>query len=312
MVTEEDLRRRFRAIKGPESPCNLTHAQLAERFRKIFGDGGRGESVGEVKSRNVNVTSPLDDEVEAYLEAARQGDGHAGIGNDRSEWNDMDMVYQSFTDGRMVYGSTGDDDDVALLLEQAKEAVRLSAGDDLLNSHSYTNSESDEDEDTAVAHVIEASREEARLALKYETNFSGLARPRQIKKKNKKHKNKNKNKKRGQSSDSASDHSSKDCDSSGSDSSTGSSTGSSDSDRGMRTQDSAFSPSYFAKPRHESREEEYRREEAETLNRLREAVRDEGQDSDLVRILAKRLISLRKSRQVWARQKAWKVPKVMQ
>ena len=36
-VTEESLRRRFRAMKSPESPCGMSHAQLAERFNKIFG-----------------------------------------------------------------------------------------------------------------------------------------------------------------------------------------------------------------------------------------------------------------------------------
>ena len=38
----------------------------------------------------------------------------------------------------------------------------------------------------------------------------------------------------------------------------------------------------------------FKQEEADTLNRLREAVRNEGRDSDLVRLLAQKLVQLRK------------------
>ena len=63
--------------------------------------------------------------------------------------------------------------------------------------------------------------------------------------------------------------------------------------------------------RKETREDEFRREEADTLARLRTAVREEGKEAEIVRILAKRLVALRNARKRWARQSALQMPSVM-
>ena len=314
-VTEEDLRRRFRALKEPESPCNLSHAQLAERFKNIFGDSG---VVGNSESRGpIRPSSPLDIAVEAYLEAAQEGGD--GLDGAVQEWNEIDMVYQNFIGGVVTPGDSepGHDDAVSQLLEQAQDSLALGI------SNTFLDMDSDGNEDAEVAHIIEASREEAALELKYgadnDTDRPANTNPKVKKGKKKKKKKKYKNKKKGRGKaknkkrrlrDSSSDScSSSDCVSSDiSSDSSSTSSDASDSDGGR----TSVLPYSSAASHSVLREEEFRREEADTYRRLKNAVREEGKDSELVRILAKRLISLRKSRNIWARQHALQMPKAMQ
>ena len=305
-VTEESLRRRFRAMKGPESPCGMSHAQLAERFNKIFGSSS-GQGSHECNDiAGGTPASPLDEAVEAYLEAARESADQEELGGAMSGWAEMDMVFHSFVGSGIAHGS-GNDDMVAALLEEAQGAVRLSAKDNQCHtSTDYVSSDDETNEDAAVARIVQASREEAALELKYSGDHSRPS-PSKVRRRRKRKQKKRRNRKRGRDSDSSNS------------SVSGSSGGSSDSSGSERdvscgesdSSDSDGNMNCRKKGRPESKEDEYRREEADTLKRLKLAMREEGKDSELVRVLAKRVIFLRNSRKRGARLQALRVPLVM-
>ena len=344
-VTEEDLLRRLRAIKEPQSLSNLSYDNLAERFDRIFNGVNMSKSGCGTKTASANGSpnepSPLDDTVAAYLAAAEEqcliGENLPGSIPGSQEF---DMVSQAFlgndySNFDLSHQGNAEDTGVAQLLQQAQDAVRLSKNSKASECNHLQSSSSEVDEDDEMARIIIASREEAELDLKYSmqnkpSTLSDGKKGRRKKKKKKK-KRKNKGSSAGRAINPSRRRSYESCGEEDSESSSSSSRDSlSDSDSGLSRSSSidsvadtqntvsttsrssspaaaaaaaaAAAPVTRMKSAHVSQEEEYRREEEDTMNRLRAAVREEGKESELVRILAKRLITLRKSRKNWTKQ----------
>jgi hypothetical protein len=305
------LQTRLRNLQEPENLRTHTLESLQHKFSSIFGQP-------EVHTMPTPSTTTA---VDIYLAAVQEQDDWQ-----EDEWNSsssssskVNMAQQAF----LGSNSGIDLNDVSILLAQAHDAVRLSAQPSGATYNSNNNDYDEDDEDDEVAAIIQASKEEVLLDNKYGKlvvpTGVGTEEHRQKKKEHKKNtekkkkKKKKKNerkkkkhqrkKKRNQQSSFSSDSASSDYTSTSSDSSQSSSVSSdssSDSDnvdnhsggRRKRKRNKTKNTADTAEGRDVVNS--FKQEEADTLNRLREAVRNEGRDSDLVRLLAQKLVQLRK------------------
>ena len=282
---EQELQERLNNLQAPETLHSHTHQDLAARFSSIFG----APDVSTTPTPDAAASGVVD----IYLAAVVA----AQDGSDTDNWeHEESMSQQAFL------GSSGGNfsNEAADLMAEAQDAVRMSAtvvGGFGIH-HNHGEEDEDEDEDEEVLAIIQASKDEIRLSNKYGEDKDQKKTTKSLHKKHKtKHKKKQKRKqkkKRRRSFSSDSDSESSD---SHSDSESASSDSSSDgdSDRGSRKhkrdrkEEGAATQATPVTP-----VEEFKVEEANTLARLRDAVRAEGKDSELVKLLASKLVQLRK------------------
>ena len=294
---EASLQHRLNQLQ-PETLTSHTHQSLTERFASIFGSSDLPVS-----------TSSNNDEVEAYLTAAAQGDW-SDEDDDRPGNNvQLNMAQQAF----MGSGGGEDADAVSALLSEAQDAIRMSASVAHHTTNMIPDDENDDDEDAAVLAIINASKDELLLDSKYGVTDDAAD-----------HKKTHKKKKRNDSSSSESS----DSESSETSSDDDSSDYSSDEERRRKKRKRKKNKKKKKKIKRnktKSQKEKsstnsdnqrelqntliqetpyslFKKEELETLNRLREAARNEGEESELVRLLATRLVQLRKSEKQRLRQ----------
>ena len=309
------LQQRLRNLQEPEKLQTHTLESLQHKFSSIFGQP-------EVRTMPTPSTTTA---VDIYLAAVREQDDWQD-----DEWNfssssssKVIMAQQAFLGSNVGI----DSNDVSMLLAQAHDAVRLSAqpiGATYNRNNNDYDEDDQEDEDDEVAAIIQASKEEVLLDNKYGNLVVSTGveteEHRQKKKEHKKNTKKKKKKKKKKKERKKKKHQSKKSrkkqfsSSSDSASSEYTSSDSTSSDSSQNSSVSSDSSSHSDNDNHSGRRKRkrnkaksttdttedrdvvnsFKQEEADTLNRLREAVRNEGRDSDLVRLLAQKLVQLRK------------------
>ena len=287
---EASLQHRLNQLQ-PETLTSHTHQSLTARFASIFGSSDLPVS-----------TSSNNDEVEAYLTAAAQGDWSDEDDDSSGNNTQLNMAQQAF----MGSGGGEDADAVSALLSEAQDAIRMSASVAHHTTNMIPDDENDDDEDAAVLAIINASKDELLLASKFGVTDDAAD-----------HKKTHKKKKRNDSSSSESSDSESSETSSNDDSSDYSSDEERRRKKRKRTKNKKKKKKIKRNKTKSQKEKSstnsdtliqetpyslFKKEELETLNRLREAARNEGEESELVRLLATRLVQLRKSEKQRLRQ----------
>ena len=328
---EEQLQQRLANLE-PERLEKHTFESLTQRFTSIFGTSTTDSHSHSHSYSHSSVSNET--VVDAFLAATRQND-EADDWYDEDEdsnWNgatNFRMAQNAF-----LGSNSGSEDAVTALLMEAQDMIRISAKGGtssfgvVNNVMSRDENEGEEEgEDDEVAAIIRASQDEALLDSKYGP-------PTKAKKKRKRKKNSKKNNKKksrtnfSDSSNESSNSSDSSC-SSDSSSATDDSSDSSDFDEKRRqhrkrkpkrkTKKQNNNKRHSKKKRSDSSEEgadndqlqaqsrqqnqeipvnKFQEEEEQVLNRLRDAVRNEGRDSELVNLLATRLVQIRKAEKV--------------
>ena len=148
---EASLQHRLNQLQ-PETLTSHTHQSLTARFASIFGSSDLPVS-----------TSSNNDEVEAYLTAAAQGDWSDEDDDSSGNNTQLNMAQQAF----MGSGGGEDADAVSALLSEAQDAIRMSASVAHHTTNMIPDDENDDDEDAAVLAIINASKDELLLASKF-------------------------------------------------------------------------------------------------------------------------------------------------
>ena len=294
------LQQRLRNLQEPEKLQTHTLESLQHKFSSIFGQP-------EVRTMPTPSTTTA---VDIYLAAVREQD----------DWQDDEWNFSSSSSSKVIMAQQAflgsnvgiDSNDVSMLLAQAHDAVRLSAqpiGATYNRNNNDYDEDDQEDEDDEVAAIIQASKEEVLLDNKYGNLVVSTGvdteehrqKKKEHKKNTKKKKKKKKKEKKHQSEksrkkqfSSSSDSASSEYTSSDLTSSDSSSHSDNDNHSGRRKRKRNKAKSTTDTTEGRDVVNSFKQEEADTLNRLREAVRNEGRDSDLVRLLAQKLVQLRK------------------
>jgi hypothetical protein len=320
-ISESDLHKRLENLQ-PETLQSYTYESLQQRFSSLFGSKTTNSPTANTTTATTATTNTTPTTaVDIYLAAIQEQDDWFEDDDDFINWNsslsslsssslsssNLNLAQNAFLTGG---GELLDNNkDVNSLLAEAQDAVRLSSTSGGIFEYQAVGDE--ENEDDEIATIIQASKDEALLASKY-----GHLLPTEEHDKKKKKKKKIKRRSPSSSESDSSESCSSSSESSSSESDSSSSL-SSDDDSGKRK----------GKRKREKKEKKkkkkkkgkgkgkgkggtfsttptllsatsvsiFKQEEAETLNRLRQAIRAEGKDSKLVRLLAQKLVQLRKS-----------------